>query len=218
MSKVKDGNYIVIQSFMVTDLKLKGNELIIYAIIYGFSQAEGQKFSGGLQYLADWTNTSKQSVLNNLKSLIKKGLIIKNDKVLNGVKFVEYYSKNLNGVLKKFEYPIKKILPNNINNNIDDNKEIINNQFAELWALYPRKQGKKQAQAAFEKAIREGVKVKDIKQGIERYLRYIKENKIDSRYIKQGSTWFRNECWTDELNIRKPSSPSFDLDELERIE
>ena len=37
-SKVKDGNYYVVQSFMVKELKLKGNELVVYAIIYGFSQ------------------------------------------------------------------------------------------------------------------------------------------------------------------------------------
>ena len=52
-SKVQKDNYIVIQGWMIEDLKLKGNELIIYAIIYGFSQTEGQLFNGSLQYLAD---------------------------------------------------------------------------------------------------------------------------------------------------------------------
>ena len=37
-SRVKDGNYIVIQSFMVKVLKLKGNELLIYALIQKFSK------------------------------------------------------------------------------------------------------------------------------------------------------------------------------------
>jgi hypothetical protein len=110
----------------------------------------------------------------------------------------------------------------NINNKKINNKSIknklYNDEFEKLWEKYPRKQGKKQAQAAFEKAIREGVKLKDIKQGIERYLRYIEQNKIDSRYIKQGSTYFRNECWNDEIKIREQSSPSFDLDELEKIQ
>ena len=41
-SKVKDGNFFVVQSFMVKGLKLKGLELLCFAIIYGFSQAEGQ--------------------------------------------------------------------------------------------------------------------------------------------------------------------------------
>ena len=35
-------NYVVVQSWMVRELGLKGNSAIIYALIYGFSQAEGQ--------------------------------------------------------------------------------------------------------------------------------------------------------------------------------
>ena len=68
-NKVKRENYITIQGFMLTDLKLKGNELLIYACIYGFSQAENQVFNGSLQYLADWTNSTKQGVIKCLKSL-----------------------------------------------------------------------------------------------------------------------------------------------------
>ena len=75
--RIKDGNYIVIQSFMVKDLGLKGNELLVYAIIYGFSQAEEQTFSGSRQYLAEWTNSTKQGIDKNLKSLLDKGLIKK---------------------------------------------------------------------------------------------------------------------------------------------
>lgn len=125
MSKIQNENYIVIQGFMVNDLKLKGNELLIYAIIYGFSQDEEQRFTGSLQYLSDWTNSTKQSVLNNLKSLIEKGLISKEEKFINGVKFVEYYSKKFNGgIQKSLIGGIQKSLTNNIvNNNIIDNIE-----------------------------------------------------------------------------------------------
>ena len=105
MSKVQNTNFVAIQGWMVNELKLKGNSLIIYAIIYGFSQAEEQVFSGSLQYLADWTNSTKQGVLKNLKQLIDAGLIGKKDKTINGVKFVEYYVTKLNGVLNKV-YPI----------------------------------------------------------------------------------------------------------------
>ena len=98
--KVIRENYISVQGWMIRDLHLKGNELIIYACIYGFSQAENQVFSGSLQYLADWTNTTKQSVVNCLKSLTEKGYIVKTDKIINGVKFCEYHAKNLNEVLK----------------------------------------------------------------------------------------------------------------------
>lgn len=69
-------------SFMVNDLNLKGNELLIYAIIYGFSQTENQVYSGSLNYLADWTSSSKQVMIRNLKRLVEKGLIIKEEEEL----------------------------------------------------------------------------------------------------------------------------------------
>lgn len=131
MSKVLNENFITIQGWMVNELKLKGNELLVYAIIYGFSQAENQVFNGSLQYIADWVNTSKQTVINTLKSLQEKGFIEKREKYVNGVKFCEYYSKNLNGVVKKFEWGCSKnlnggsqnFLPNNIDDTINDNKK-----------------------------------------------------------------------------------------------
>lgn len=121
MSKVKNENFVAIQGWMVSELGLKGNSLLIYAIIYGFSQAEGQVFSGSLQYLADWTNSTKQGVLKNLKNLIDAGLIIKKEKNINGVKFVEYYVTKFNGVLNKVEWGIKQSLTNNIEYNIEHN-------------------------------------------------------------------------------------------------
>ena len=99
--KVGSENYITIQGFMVTDLKLKGNELLIYACIYGFSQTENQLFTGSLQYLADWTNSTKQGVSKCLKSLVEKGLIAKNDRIINGVKFCEYYATKFNGGMQQ---------------------------------------------------------------------------------------------------------------------
>ena len=125
MSKVKNENFIAIQGWMVTELGLKGNSLLIYAIIYGFSQAEGQVFTGSLQYLADWTNSTRQGALRILKNLIEAGLIIKKEKIVNGVKFCEYCCQNVNGVLTKCEQGVNKMLTNNIEDNIEDNIDTI---------------------------------------------------------------------------------------------
>ena len=135
-SKVNRDNYIVIQGWMLADLKLKGNELIVYACIYGFSQAENQVFNGSLQYLADWTNSTKQGVIKNLKSLEEKGYIVKTEKYINGVKFCEYYATKFNrelnnvegGIKQSLTEGVKQSLPNNIsldntNNNTIDKKE-----------------------------------------------------------------------------------------------
>lgn len=105
-SKISNENYLVIQGWMVNEFKLKGNELLVYATIYGFSQEENQAFSGSLQYLADWTNSSKESVRKCLKSLAEKGLIIKGEEYKNEVKFCWYsiargYTTKLVGVYNK---------------------------------------------------------------------------------------------------------------------
>ena len=62
---MQDLAYINIQAWMRTELDLKGNDLLVYAIIYGFSQDGDSKFSGSLQYLADWCGCTKQGILKN---------------------------------------------------------------------------------------------------------------------------------------------------------
>ena len=77
--------------------------VIVYACIYGFSQAENQIFNGSLQYLADWTNSTKQGVIKCLKSLVDKGYIAKEEKYINGVKFCEYYATKFNRSVNKVD-------------------------------------------------------------------------------------------------------------------
>jgi predicted transcriptional regulator len=132
ISKVNDKNYIVIQGWMLTALHLKGNELLIYACIYGFSQLEGQVFSGSLQYLADWTNSTRQGVVKCLKSLIEKGYIAKADKIVNGVKFCEYRATKFNGVCnivvqgmqQSCTEGVQQSLPNNLDIDNLENKQV----------------------------------------------------------------------------------------------
>ena len=83
-------SYIVINEFMIRDLKLKGNELLIYAIINGFSQKGNGCFYGGLRYLEEWTNSSKPTVIGSLKSLVDKGLLKKADLFVDGVRYCSY--------------------------------------------------------------------------------------------------------------------------------
>lgn len=87
---MKRENYLTIQGFMIKDLHLKGNELLVYALIYGFSQEEHCKFTGSLSYIAEWISSSNQTVINTLKSLIEKGLIIKEQKTVNNILVNEY--------------------------------------------------------------------------------------------------------------------------------
>lgn len=88
---IKSTNFLTIQGWMVTELGLKGNELLVYAIIYGFSQDDNQVFRGSLQYLADWTKSTKQGIIKNLKSLLEKDLIRKETEIINNLTFCKYW-------------------------------------------------------------------------------------------------------------------------------
>ena len=135
MGKIRADNYIMIQGWMVTELELKGNELLIFAIIHGFSQDGETRFTGGLQYLADWTNSTKQGISKNLKSLVNKGYIAKEEKIINGVKFCEYYATKFNEVLNKVELgmqqsltPMQQSLTGGIKQSLTNNKDNIINK------------------------------------------------------------------------------------------
>lgn len=79
----KDG-YVVVQPWMIQDYNLKGNELLVYALIWGFSQDEQSCFYGSVSYIMDYFNLSKNTVLSVLGGLEEKGLLRKWSELVNG--------------------------------------------------------------------------------------------------------------------------------------
>ena len=67
-------NSIVVSDFMTAGLGLHGNELILYAVIYGFTQ-DGEYHSVKLAYLQRWINLTHQGLTWLIGDLKKKGLI-----------------------------------------------------------------------------------------------------------------------------------------------
>ena len=126
-SKIQDNNYFQVSGWMLNHLRLKGMDLQIYAIIYGFSQDGESEFTGSLQYLCDFTGTSKPTVIKSLKSLVEKNYIIKTENNINGVIF-NRYKANLQ-VVKNLYAGSKETLPGGSketlpNNKLSDNKDI----------------------------------------------------------------------------------------------
>lgn len=70
-----EDNFVTIQGWMRTGLGLKGNDLLVYAAIYGFSQKDDQWFTGGQQYLAELCGSPVRTIRRNLKNLEELGLI-----------------------------------------------------------------------------------------------------------------------------------------------
>ena len=87
---MKNENYFVIHGWMINKLKLKGKELLIYAIIYGFSQAPGTKYTGSQRYLSECSGIPKRTLSRILNSLCDKGLLIKEPKEINNITLNDY--------------------------------------------------------------------------------------------------------------------------------
>lgn len=87
---MKQENYILVAGWMVKDLGLRGNELLAYALIFGFSQDGSSCFSGSAKYIAEWLNIDRRNALAVLNRLVEKGLVVKGEKFVNGVKLCDY--------------------------------------------------------------------------------------------------------------------------------
>lgn len=128
---LRDNNYLIIQGWMVNKLNLKGCKLLLYALIYGFSQDEESNYHGSIQYLEDWTNCSRQSITAALKELIDSNLIIKEASFpSNKYSINKDIIKRLNckeslhdckETLHDCKENLQNNIYNNINNNIDNN-------------------------------------------------------------------------------------------------
>ena len=133
-STFSDYNEYVVNGWMVNKLGLKGNELVVFALIHAYSQAYGW-YMNSQQYTADATGVSKVSVNNSLKKLVEKDLLIKEDYTIAGTnsKFCKY-KVNINKVDELCRPGKETYLGGeetcynniyNINNNINNNKDNI---------------------------------------------------------------------------------------------
>ena len=220
---MNDENYYQISGWMINKLKLKGIELNIYAIIYGFSQDGESEFKGSLKYLSEFTGgTSKPTLIKALKDLTEKQFIIRREEIINKVKFNRYRA-NL-PLLKEFDWggketlqggsketlPNNKLLDNESDNDIKEkiSKKEIDTEFENLWKHYPNKKGKESAYKSYLKARQNGTTYDEVINGLENYLKEIEVKKTETQYIKHGSTWFSQHCWQDEYVTVEESKPN----------
>ena len=153
--------YIVIQDWMISDLQLKGNELLTYALIYGFSQDGESEFKGSLKYISEFLGVSKRTAQRSIENLVDRGIVEKRVEEISGVKFNRYmahkeadtpidkmamvYSQNDHGGIVKMTTNNTNIYNanNNTSNNTKDkdtparyfDDEELNNKFMEFLSM-----------------------------------------------------------------------------------
>ena len=99
----------------------------------------------------------------------------------------------------------------NIENDKKNNINTLIQEFNELWQLYPKKQGKTDAQKKYCKYRNEGTSYEKVYQGLKEYNAYIKRKGIEQKFIKNGSTWFNQKCWDDEYTDKETSDPQMEI-------
>lgn len=79
-------------------------------------------------------------------------------------------------------------------------------EFDEFWKRYPRKEAKKAAIKAFEKALK-STDLDTLLAGLERSTAYWEREKIDKRFIPCAGPWLNGCRWEDELPPPTQSEP-----------
>ena len=109
-------SYFTIDESMTRDLQLKGNKLLIYAVISKFSDKGQGSFHGSRAYLASLTGCTLKSVDNALKDLLNEGLIVKGVMNKKGSKeiYITYQTTFRNYEIAKDLVFLKTYLLNNL--------------------------------------------------------------------------------------------------------
>ena len=118
------GWHIVITEEMRA-LGLSGNDLVVFALINGFSQDGQGCFYGSLSYICETCGIARRTAVYILQELVEKGLITKSETMQNGVKYVAYQvSAKSAQVVQKLHLGSAEIAPKN-KEDIKINKDTI---------------------------------------------------------------------------------------------
>lgn len=125
--------YMVILPWMREELDLKGNELLVYALIHGFSQEAQGCFFGSLEYICKACGCSRPTAIETLKKLRDRGLIYKRELTENNVKMCQYSiivrgGKETLLPVKNLDWGSKESLPEGSKETLPNNKTLIDNK------------------------------------------------------------------------------------------
>lgn len=203
---------------IMADQRLTHTEKILLAEITNLAQL-GECFAGN-QYFAEFLQCHEKHISRLLKKFVKLELITLQLIYKTGSKEIDkriLTPSNIEVTTPPHEcyYPsnIEVTTPSNIE--VTDKKQVfkkqikkqINNktyisEFAELWAMYPNKKGKDQAEQAYIRARKANVEYETVKIGLQKYIKYVQIQQTEKRFIKHGSTWFNQQAWADDYDLQ----------------
>lgn len=217
--------FLNIPAEVAHDPRFKSDKsILLFGEIFSMLNVTGSFFMSNKEMAKRIRAKSEKTVQNCLSELEKLGYIKreiitdkKSGKVVGRGRITSPYCNRFMGGVTDYVPPCNEIHPggvtdyaikehNNKSSNNNGQKQL-EEDFEKLWKLYPKKSGKPKAFSAYKQAIKKGVTNKEIQTGIVKYLTQIKVQGTTKEYIKNGSTWFNQECWNDEYNVGGSSSP-----------
>lgn len=215
----KTNNYTVMSNyhFREKDMSLKAKGLLSLML----SLPEEWDYS--VDGLVKLSKDGKDSVISAITELEQFGYLVRSQAKGQDGKFAGYdydvyeqpytekpFTENPSTVKPMTENPQQlntKPLNTESDINITNKKLNINVQteqeFEEVWKIYPRKEDKKKAFSAY-KTARKKASFDEIKKGVETYSNHIRVSNTDKRYIKLGATYFNGECWANNYEQSEP--------------
>ena len=127
---IRSDNHVTIDGWMLNELGLSGAELIIYAVIYGFSQADNTWCTASQAYIAAWAGVSTRAMISAVNRLEEKGYVIRVKSTCKKgfqcvYKAVRPSQNETESDVKKLHIRCEETSHNNIEDNIDNNIEDI---------------------------------------------------------------------------------------------
>ena len=193
---MENENFITIQGFMRNELGLSGNDLLVFAIIYGFSQNGQGEFNGSLKYLAEWCGCSKQGVQKNLKNLLDKKLIEKHESEFHGMKLCSYTVQLSCRVCNSVVQGMQLSCTNNINIIKENNLLSNDNKLKEKNFSFEKHTNKENLDYLLENDERLSKLKADFKQALSDWCEYKDQRKPRSKhhYTEKGLTMVVNQA------------------------
>lgn len=187
-----------------TAVKSALNELKRFGYLKVTKQMPNETESGRIEYAYDIYEQPCAKIAQENLSLGKQGVEnlgvenqgqLNTNKTITNNKIINYKENN--------DQPAKP----------SDHELLI--EFEDLWAQYPRKQGKAKALEAYKRARKAGVDKTTVLDGLTRYNAQITANKTNIKYVMQGSTWFNGKRWEDEYS-GQPTKPTTKQDQIDQ--
>ena len=218
--------YAIIPADVRYDKDLRPNEKLLYGEITALSDKHGYCWATN-RYFAELYEVTVKCVSKWINHLIEKGYLFskilyeedgktvsqriicvrpireEDNPPIHQKEDTPLHQKEDTLSIKSSNIIIQDIITQEVNekeNKKRKSESELESDFEELWKLYPRKVGKKDAFKYYKAAIKNGTTNEQIRQGIENYNAWLKA-KNETEFIKHGSTFFSKEAWNDDYDL-----------------